>query len=340
MEEFSETRRKFFEVFEKVPELNIDVWPSPFEVVEARGIFRLLHYHRPPGKPLPTPVLIVYAFINRPYVLDLSPETSVVKGYLEDGLDVYMIDWGYPRPADKYLDIEDYVQFIDDCADQVRANSVSGKVTLHGYCLGGTLSSIYAALHPQKAHNLIIQAAPIDFNTDNTLAVWARSINPDKIVDALGNVPGSFLNISFLMLHPIELMVGKYQNLLQNVADENMWRNFLRMERWIFDSPAIPGQVYRRYIKEWYQENRVIRGEFEVGGVKADLKRINMPLLALIAERDHIAPPESAEGLMSAVSTHDKQLLKLDVGHIGLSVSRRAHRELWPKVRQWLRERP
>jgi polyhydroxyalkanoate synthase len=333
-----EIRSKFFQGAQNITALQIDVWQTPFDVVHEEEPFRLIHYHTS-EKRYKTPILQVYAYINRPYILDLEPDVSVVRRLLEYGFDIYMIDWGYPKKMDRFIDIEDYVDYMYLCVDIVKREAGVDKLTLHGYCLGGTLSAIYAALNPENIRNLVAQATPIDFDNDATMTVWAKSLDVDKIADTLGCAPGDFLNLGFLSVDPIRLIIGKYTNLVEHITEEQFLKNFLRMERWIYDSPAIPGATYKRYIKEWYQENKLIKGEFKIYDEKVDLTKIDMPTLALVANRDHIVPPESATPLLDKISSTDKQLMTVDRGHIGLSVSRIAHKELWPKACEWLGQR-
>jgi len=332
-----EIRSNFFEGAENIAALDIDVWQTPFDVIHEEGPFRLIHYHNG-EKRYKTPILQVYAYINRPYILDLQPDISVVRCLLEHGFDVYMIDWGYPKRIHRFIDIEDYVDYIDFCIEIVKSRVGVDKLTLHGYCLGGTLSLIYTALNPQPIKNLLVQATPVDFDNNATMTLWAKSIDVDKIADTLGCAPGDFLNLGFLSVDPIRLIIGKYTNLVEHIVEEKFLKNFLRMERWIYDSPAIPGATYKRYIKEWYQENKVIKGEFTIYDQKVDLAKIDMPTLVLAANRDHIVPPESTTPLLDKISSTDKQLMTVDRGHIGLSVSSIAHKELWPKVCQWLEQ--
>lgn len=169
-------------VMERLSIVEPDVWRSIFDVVDEEGIFRLLVYHPLGERKYKTPVLIVYAFINRPYVLDLQPSVSVVRRYLEAGFRLYMTDWGYPTRVDKYLKIDDYVDYLEKCVEIIKEREGVDKVSLHGYCLGGNLAAIYTALHQENVKNLMFQATPIDFHTDNTLAIWARNIDADKIV--------------------------------------------------------------------------------------------------------------------------------------------------------------
>jgi polyhydroxyalkanoate synthase len=320
-------------------EINVDVWQTPFDEIHQKGIFRLIHYHPKVEKTCLIPVLVVYAFINRPYILDLQPERSIIGKFLDRGLDVYMIDWGYPKRGDKYLTLEDYIEYIDKAVGIMSQRTGNEKITLHGYCLGGTLSLIYSALYPEKVKNLVLQATPIDFDVQGTINFWVKSLDADKVVDAMGNVPGEFLNYGFLLANPIGLTFGKYANLLKEAIDEEFLKMFLRMEKWIFDSPDVPGETFRQYIKEWYQQNLLIKNEFILAGKKVDLRKITMPTVLLTADYDHIAPPESTKPLLDVISSTDKTMMSFPTGHIGVSVGSKPAYNFWPKVCDWITER-
>lgn len=317
--------------------IEVKPWASDYEVVHEDWLFKLLHFKS--RQKYRIPILIVYAFINRPYILDLHSDVSVIKRFLDSGLDVWMIDWGYPKRADRFLKISDYIDYIDFCVNFIRDERCVESITLHGYCLGATLSCIYASIHPEKVKNLVLQAPPLNFDTDNTLAIWAKSIDAKKISRTLGNVYGDLLNIAFLLVDPARLILEKYQSLLKNSNNEKFVKDFMYMDYWIFDSPSIPGYVYEEYIKRWYHRNEILRGEYDVEDIRVDLNKIEMPVLILIAERDHITPPEAAIPFYDLIPSKDKLILSVDKGHIGLTVSRHAHKTLWHKAISWILER-
>jgi len=338
MEDFK-VFEQFMKTLKTLHDIDVDVWQTPFDEIHKEGIFRLIHYKPRVEKTLPTPVLIVYAYINRPYILDLQPDRSVIRKLLDKGLDVYMIDWGYPKKADKYITLEDYIRYIDKALGIVAKRSGKDKITLHGYCIGGTLSLIFSSLNPDKVKNLVLQATPVDFDAPRAINLWAKSLDVDKVVDAMGNVPGEFLNNAFLLADPIGLTFGKYANLIRESKDEKFLKTFLRMEKWIFDSPDVPGETFRQYIKDWYQKNLLIKNQFTLAGKKIDLRRINMPTLAIVADYDHIAPPEATKPLLKIISSTDKIIMNFTTGHIGVSVGSKPAYGLWPKVIDWMKER-
>ena len=173
------------DVMARIADLKTEVVEScGFDIIDKEGVFQLRHYQPLAKQKYATPLLIVYAFINRPYVLDFQPETSVIQKYLMAGFDVYMIDWGYPTAADQFLNLDDYVDYIDRSVERIKSLTGVDRINLHGYCLGGTLSAIYTALRQKNIKNLVLQAAPIDFHTDNIVALtplltpitWRRAI--------------------------------------------------------------------------------------------------------------------------------------------------------------------
>jgi polyhydroxyalkanoate synthase len=323
---------------------NVDVGTTPSEVVYREDKLSLLHYlPLREGAVVSPPVLVVYALINKPYILDLQPDRSVVRALLDAGLDVYMIDWGTPTPGDLGLTLGDYVDgYIDRCVDVVARISGAERVNLFGYCMGGTLSVMYAALHPERVRNLIIMAAPVDADTDDGLLhIWSRRewYDADRIVDTLGNVPADFINLGYNILDPLMNNMGKVIHLMDIIDDEEAVLNFFRMERWIGDGIPVAGESFRQFIKDIYQDNLLVMGRMRLDGRRVDLRRIDMPLLLIIGERDHLVPPASTRPLLDAVSSTDKESREIRAGHIGLSVGSRAHRELWPGVAEWLATR-
>ena len=337
------------EILMESPDFSVGTTPS--EVVYTEDKMRLIHYIPITQKQHTVPVLVVYALVNRYYILDLQPDKSVIKKLLNEGLDVYVIDWGYPSGSDRYLTIDDYVNgYLDNCMDKIREIHKIPKVTLMGVCQGGTFSIMYSALHPEKVKNLVTLVAPVDFNTDKcSLNVWARSLDIDKIVDYYGIIPGDFLNAAFLLLDPFRLLIDKYIGMFDKIdcendeiclkANEENMRNFLRMEKWIFDSPDQAGEAYRQFIKDCYQKNLLIKNEMEIGGKKINLKNIKMPLLNIMAEFDHLVPNEESKPLLDVVSSTDKEEVIFPTGHIGIFVGSKSQKNVCPYIAQWLKTR-
>jgi polyhydroxyalkanoate synthase len=301
-----------------------------------------LYHYRPiaPSANLP-PVLIVYALVNRPYMMDLQPDRSLIRRLLELGLDLYLIDWGYPDGGDRFTDLNDYINgYLHRCLGVVLREHRLESTTVLGVCQGGTFSLCYAALHPERVRNLITMVTPVDFQTsDNLLSKWVQSIDVDALVAAHGIVPGEVLNAAYVSLMPFRLLQQKYVNLLDGGSDQAQIDNFMRMEKWIFDSPGQAGAAFAQFARWFFQENRLLKGTLEIGGRRVDLQRLTQPLLNIYAKQDHLVPPAASTALERLVGSRDYLALGLDVGHIGMYVSGRSQRELPQAIAYWLQRR-
>ncbi len=342
MKELGEFNSRMIKGAELLSEIDeIDVGTTPKELVYEEDKLKLYRYKGNGSNKCKTPVLIVYALVNRQYMLDLQPDRSFIKNLLDQGLDIYIIDWGYPTPMDRYLSMDDYINgYINNCVDEIRQQSGSNKVSLMGICQGGTFSTIYSALHPEKVKNLVTLVAPFDFESNEALLFnWSKHMNIDALVDNYGVVPGDLMNIGFLMLMPFNLNIKKYIDMLKIIEDKDKLMNFLRMEKWIFDSPGQAGECLRQFVKDCYQGNKLIKGELVVGDKKVNLKNINMPLLNIYASADHLVPPAATKPLNDQVGTDDKTLYEFQGGHIGVFVGSRSQKELAPAIFTWLNDR-
>jgi len=323
--------------------LDTEIATTPCEILYEEDRVRLKHYYpqRSNGPTLKTPLLVVYALINRETLLDLQPGRSVVQNLVKEGLDVYMIDWGYATRKDRYLTIDDHVSgYMNNIVDFIRRRHRLPGINLMGVCMGGTFSIMYAALYPQKIKNLITTVTPSNFDTDKGLLhIWTKGIDADRITEAYGNIPGDLMNIAFLLLNPARLMIDKYVGFLENVDNRSFVENFVRMERWIFDSPDIPGETFRQFVKDCYQSNLLLQGKLKLGRRRVDPQKITMPLLNIYGRYDHLVPPEACELLTQRVGSKDVEDVRIDTGHIGIYVSSKSQKELTPKIARWLRER-
>ncbi|MDO8446841.1 MAG: class III poly(R)-hydroxyalkanoic acid synthase subunit PhaC [Deltaproteobacteria bacterium] len=320
---------------------QIDVGTAPRELVYEEDKLKLYRYKSEGKATSKVPVLIVYALVNRPYMLDLQPDRSIIRNLLQHGVDLYIIDWGYPTKEDMYLTLDDYINgYIDNCVEFIKEAAKTEKVNLMGICQGGTFSAIYASLHPEKVNNLVTLVTPIDFSTnDGLLFNWAKNINVDSLVDTYRVIPGDFLNSGFLMLMPFALNIRKYVDMLDVLEDKEKLMNFLRMEKWIFDSPGQAGECMRQFIKDCYQGNKLVKGELKIGDKTVNLKNVTMPLLNIFATADHLVPPSSTKPLNDLVGSDDKTLYEFKGGHIGVFVGSKSQKELAPAIAKWLHER-
>jgi polyhydroxyalkanoate synthase len=321
--------------------LETDIAKTPYDIVHQIDRVRLKHYRPVAQSKVKTPLLVVYALINRETMLDLQPGRSVVESFLELGLDVYMIDWGYPTRKDRFIGIDDHVNlYMHEMVNYICKQHNLAKINLMGICMGGTFSVIYAALHPEKVNALVTTVTPTNFETDTGLLhIWMKNLQADRMVDTFGNIPGDLMNFGFLLLNPARLMIDKYVGFLENMDNKVFVENFIRMEKWIFDSPDVPGETFRQFITDCYQKNLLIQSRMKVGGQRVDLKKITMPLLNFYGKFDHLVPPAACELLTKNVGSQDTEDICLKTGHIGIYVSSKCQKEFAPKIAQWLMER-
>jgi polyhydroxyalkanoate synthase subunit PhaC len=314
---------------------------TPRTEVMRRGKTVLWRYAcEAPHKGL-APLVICYALVNRPYMLDLQPDRSLIRGLAASGLDVYLVDWGYPDRGDSHLSLDDYVnRHLGACIDHVRAAHDVGAVNLLGVCQGGTMSLCHTALHPERVRNLVTMVTPVDFHTDdNLLSRWVRKVDVDRMVEVLGNVPGALLNAAFVALMPLRLTVRKYTGLADLAGDRAALENFLRMERWIHDSPDQAGTAFREFVRGFFHENRLLNGGLQIGGRPVDPQRITCPILNIYARQDHLVPPAASRALEGLTGSRDYTAFEFDGGHIGIYVSRSAQELLPRTIALWLRSR-
>ena len=298
-------------------------------------LYRFVGERKPTAK---VPLLICYALVNRPYMVDLQSDRSLVKGLLERGEDVYIIDWGYPDRSDRFLTLEDYIErFLGGAVDHLRRTHGLDAVNLLGICQGGAFSLCYSALNPGKVKNLITMVTPVDFQTgDNMLSNWTQGMDVDLLVDTLGNVPADMMNLCYLTLKPWRLFVQKYVGLVDILDDRKALEDFLRMEKWIFDSPDQAGEAFRQFIKQFYQGNGFLNGGIVIGDREVDLGFVDMPVLNIFAEQDHLVPPDASRAMKNVVGTTDYSELSFKGGHIGIYVSGRAQKEVPSAIHDWL----
>ena len=311
------------------------VGQTPADVVHTENKWRLLRYRpRPEGTAYRTPVLMVPALINRWYVLDLMPGKSFAEWLVARGHDVFVIDWGEPGPEDRHLTFDDVADRYLGRALRIAARSGDrGQAHVLGYCMGGILTAVHTAAHPDRVASLVQLAAPVRFDDDGLLATWTRTraFKVGALVSASGNAPHRLLQGAFHMLKPT-LTLSKLVYLLGGRWDDHALDGFLALETWGNDNVSVPGEFFQRYIEELYRGNALVRGTFTLSGRPVRLEDIRCPVLNVAFENDWIVPCRSAAALLDHVSSVDRTQLQLKGGHVGAVVSSQASQSLWPQL--------
>lgn len=318
--------------------------PTPRDTILADGTASLYRFRdpgtpRPDAEPVGTPVLLVPSMINRWYVMDLRPGVSLAASLVDAGFDTWLLDWGVPNDEDRFRTWDDGVARIARMVRRVQRETGAEKISLVGYCMGATISSAYAALHPEDLAAFINLAGPIDFSHAGLLGelVDRRSFDPEAMT-AAGNLPAAMMQSGFVALRPTQ-QISKWVTFADRALDPSFRASFDALEAWANDNVPFPGASYVTYIRELYQENRLIAGRHFALGQRVDLSRITCPVMTITATRDTICPPPAAAALNDAVGSMDTELLVVPGGHVGAVVGSQATKTLYPAIAGWLRRK-
>ena len=311
------------------------------ETIYAQGTLKLHHYKALADSVYRVPVLIVTSLVNQPYILDLAPGQSMVEFLLRQGFDVFLIEWGRPRREHKDLVLEDYVlERIPACIERVQQVSGEKDVSIIGYCVGGLLSALYAALTPQgPLKNLVCMAAPVNGDGLESLKAWmGKDFDEEALLAHYGNVPGEWVQNALRALRPYGKLAGA-MSLLNNMDKIEAVRSNLRMGKWESDNLPFPGGVFRQMVNGLLRNNQLVKGSWVIGGKRVRLGDIKLPFLHLLAQDDHITPYASSKDLVQLVGSRDKQEIIVKGGHVGLVAGRGAELRMWPALEGWLAQR-
>ena len=311
------------------------------ETIFAQGTMKLHHYRPLADDVYRAPVLIVTSLVNQPYILDLAPGQSMMEFLLRQGFDVFLIEWGRPRREHQNLVLEDYVlDRIPACIKRVQEVSGEKDVSIIGYCVGGLLAALYAALTPQGAlKNLVCMAAPVNGDGLESLKAWmGKDFDEEALLAQFGNVPGDWVQNALRALRPFGKLAGA-MSLLNNMDKEDAVRSNLRMGKWETDNLPFPGGVFRQMVNGFLRKNQLVKGTWVIGGKRVKLGDIKVPFLHLLAADDHITPYASSKDLVQLVGSRDKQEIIVKGGHVGLVAGRGAELRMWPALEDWLAQR-
>jgi polyhydroxyalkanoate synthase len=338
-------------LFNQIRDDEVVIATTPKDLVWRQDKVTLYRYRPLTERRVRTPVLICYGLIGRWTMTDLQDDRSLVRNLLNLGVDLYVVDWGNPSRADRWLTLEDYIDgYLDGCVAAMKAAADVPRVNLLGVCEGGVFTTCYAALHPSQINTMTIAITPVDFHAEGAtsrpghgfLNLWTRSLSPadvDQLIEAHGNLPGELVGAVFNMMTPMRSLM-KYNYDMLNVLDSRAkLLNFLRMEKWIADRPDHPGEAAKQWLKDLYQDNKLAKNQFTLGGRLVDLRNLTMPVLNVFAKDDHIIPPATSQALRGLVGTKDYTEMALPGGHVGVFVGGRSQTLFAPGVAEWLAAR-
>jgi polyhydroxyalkanoate synthase subunit PhaC len=311
--------------------------PTPKDTVHRDGKGSVYRFRGSARAGSHVPVLLVPSLINRWYVFDLREGASLATALSESApWDTFCFDWGIPEDEDRYLAWDDVVARLDRVVRRVLRITGAPKLAIVGYSMGATLSGIYTALHPERIAALVNLAGPFDFSEAGRLGtmVDARWFDPAAMT-AAGNLSALQMQSGFVALAPTG-SISKWVGLADTLHEPRARDAFAALETWASDNVPFPATAYVTYIKELYQENRLVRGEHFVQGERVELSRITCPVMSIVAERDAICPPKAVTALNDYTSSRVKDVLSVPGDHVGAVVGSHAATELYPKMKAWL----
>jgi polyhydroxyalkanoate synthase len=363
---------------------------TEFKVAYKKDNVRLMHFvgaNEHTSNASENPLLIIYAPINQFHIMDIHPNRSVVKSLLSKGIDVYLLDWGYPSSKHNDHSLYDYITYVHEAVqyiqkqtsnsmyanvlDKIENNkpnqvnlemavtkndsldkssihdndrsyqnhkaSKENKISLLGYCWGGIIALCYASLHNDNPRNLTFSAVPVDSSKDQTiLSTWAKNMDTDKIIDEFGHFNGQIMDIGFILRNPIRYTIDKYITMTKKYNDKQFMDLFRSVEEWLYNTPNIPGKLFKDIVNQCYKNNSLVKNNIQLNNNSINLRKINIPILTIVAENDDLVSAESTMEIENCVSSTTKKMIKFKGGHVGLCISSSAHKQLWPEVADWI----
>jgi polyhydroxyalkanoate synthase len=308
---------------------------------------KLIHYKSPKRRVSRVPLLIITPILSKPYILDLYPGFSFVEYLVNEGIDVYLMDFGIPDDKDTNLGFEDYIfRYMPSAVERVLETSSSKALSLLGYCLGGVFTLLYATFNDGKPiKNIVLIASPVDFSKLDLHYYYWRNIDVDLLVDTFGNIPPELIIFSFNVIAGIKnpfRYLNKSTRFLQNIKDREYIKRELLIDRWLIESVPFPAKAFKQLIRKYFYENALVKKRLSMGGKSADLSRVKSPILILSHSSDMVAPPESARVLLQLISSQDKEIVEVsggDAGHIDIVIGAEGPEVVWPKTASWLKNR-
>lgn len=309
---------------------SLDYQHQPRKLVCTYQENKLYHYS-PDKVTHHCPLLIVFATVNRPDILDIYPDYSFIKRLLSAGQEIYLLEWNH---SDSNVSMENYIcDYLDTAVNFILSEHQRTRLNMLGVCQGGVYSLCYAALF-NKIDKLILLTTPINFHTeDHIIAHIARGLDIN-LIDRLAT--GQWLSNFFISLRPFELIGKKYLTFLDHLSDPIYVNRFLLVEKWLKDAPDQSVPAFKQFIKDFYQQNKLIKNEVYLGHHQINLSQIKADILNVIAEQDDIVPPSTSKALKQYIPSSQYSEKSFPAGHIGIYLNQAVSQHLSVEITEWL----
>jgi polyhydroxyalkanoate synthase subunit PhaC len=299
-----------------------------------------LYRYRSSRRTHPVPILLTFALINRPDIFDLRTGNSFVEFLLEEGFDVFLVDWGYPDEEDADTGLDDYIfDHLPKAIRKVRRTSGAEEITLVGWCIGAALTAMYLAVTPDApVRNWVPLTMPFDVsNTTYETLLINDEMDVEWLAQHAAYLPGGHVDTINKLLKPVPNFIGTPLRLFRQVQDGTADKDaYQSMAKWVADNPNFPMRSFRQWVSWVYQGNRLATGRLRIRGHRVDLSTIQQSTLVVTASNDHIAPRDGTVPMLDVLTSPDVEHLDGVGGHIGLMAGSRARGDIWPRIRDWL----
>ncbi|MEH7118826.1 alpha/beta fold hydrolase [Neobacillus vireti] len=317
--------RRWANMFKVLSEPEPKTGITPRDEIWRKNKSVLWHYPAKQKK-YEIPLFFIYSLFNKPYILDIAPKVSVIEALTNMGYEVYLLDWGSPGYEDKQNGIDTYIEkYLQTAVKRAIRHSGAPEITLIGYCIGGTIASIYASIAEEPIKNLIVATVPIDFEPFMGPDKWAEGlregdINLEGFIDAYGIIPPKLVEGMFRTIGS-PIYFTNYTNLLYRAHDSNYVDKWRRMNKWTLDQVPLAGEAYRQLANDFFKENKLVKGEWMVGNKRVDLKNIRANLFVVSGSRDNLVHEDQSKPIMDLVSSQDKTYITVETGHVSLALT-------------------
>jgi polyhydroxyalkanoate synthase len=301
-----------------------DIVPTYRELVWKKNKTSLW-YHPAKEKKYDIPVFVVYSLLNKAYILDVGEGSSVIGGLTERGYDVYLIDWGSPGYEDKDINLDSYIlDYLENAVKRALRHSGVKEISMLGYCLGGTISAIFASITQLPIKNLILAAVPIDFSIGIVPHKWLEGLQTgqlsfDRFSDVYGVIPSEYMYLMFRVLSP--MYASPWINLITRANDPKYVSKWRSMDKWTKDTASFAGAAFKQLLNDLYKDNKLLKGELKIGGKLVDLKNIKCSLFVFSTSRDTLILEKQSLPVMDLVSSEDKTYQVFEGGHVSLALT-------------------